>query len=157
MRMRPNVVFQITASGILTTEYQFCPTGYPVCPQGAIPVANPIQATNGKFYGTTTLGGDLSCSSYGDGCGILFSLDTGLGPFVSFVRNSAKVGQNFGILGYNIRGTTAVTLNGAPVLFTVRSNTFITATVPAGASSGFVTVTTPGGVLTSNVIFNVVP
>jgi len=150
-------VFQITASGILTTVYQFCPTGYPVCPQGATPVANPIQATNGKFYGATTLGGDLSCSSYGDGCGIVFSLDTGLGPFVSFVRNSAKVGQNFGILGYNIRGTTAVMLNGTPVSFAVRSNTLITATVPAGANSGFVTVSTPGGMLTSNVAFNVVP
>lgn len=150
-------VFQITAAGILTTVYQFCPIGYPVCPQGAIPVANPIQATNGKFYGTTTLGGDLSCSSFGDGCGIVFSLDTGLRPFVGFVRNSAKVGQNFGILGYNIRGTTAVILNGTPVSFTVRSNTLITATVPAGASSGLVTVSTPGGMLTSNVAFNVVP
>ena len=73
------------------------------------------------------------------------------------VRSIKVAYQNFGILGYNIRGTTAVMLNGTPVSFTVRSNTLIIATVPAGASSGFVTLSTPGGILTSNVALNVVP
>jgi len=35
------------------------------------------------------------------------------------------------------------------------SDTFIKATVPVGATTGYVTVTTPSGTLTSNVPFNV--
>jgi hypothetical protein len=48
-------------------------------------------------------------------------------------------------------------LNRAPATFTVVSDTFIKATVPAGAATGYVTVTTPTGVLTSNVPFQVIP
>jgi hypothetical protein len=81
----------------------------------------------------------------------------GLGPFVSFVRNPAKVGQTFGILGQGFIGTKGVSLNGTPTSFTVKSRTLIEATVPPGATSGFVTVATPSGTLTSNVPFRVLP
>jgi len=48
-------VFQITTGGALTTLYSFCSqTG---CPDGASPVGGLIQASNGKLYGTTELGG----------------------------------------------------------------------------------------------------
>jgi uncharacterized repeat protein (TIGR03803 family) len=48
-------VFKITPSGTLTTLYSFCSqTG---CPDGDVPVAALVQATDGNFYGTTTLGG----------------------------------------------------------------------------------------------------
>jgi hypothetical protein len=36
-------------------------------------------------------------------------------------------------------------------------DTYLTAAVPVGAGSGFVTVTTPGGTLTSNQEFRVLP
>jgi hypothetical protein len=39
----------------------------------------------------------------------------------------------------------------------VSSKTYITATVPAGATTGTVQVTTPGGTLSSNVPFQVLP
>ena len=48
-------------------------------------------------------------------------------------------------------------LNGIPANFTVVSDTFITATVPPGGTTGYVTVVTPSGVLTSNVPFHVIP
>jgi hypothetical protein len=73
------------------------------------------------------------------------------------MRNSAKVGQQFGILGYGLTGTSSVSLNGISTDFTIVSNTFITTTVPAGATTGYVTVTTPSGTLTSNVPFHVLP
>jgi hypothetical protein len=49
-----------------------------------------------------------------------------------------------------------VTFNGvAAEKFTVVSDTFITAAVPSGASTGAVVVTTPSGALTSNIGFRV--
>lgn len=59
------------------------------------------------------------------------------------------------ILGNNLSGTTAVNFNGTPAAFTVFSDTEIEATVPAGATTGFVTATTASGTLTSNQKFHV--
>ena len=117
-----------------------------------------VQGTVGNFYGTTGnggVGGDSCSLPYG--CGTVFGLHVGLAPFVAFVRDSGKVGQTGGILGQGFTGTTSVSLNGTPASFTVVSDTFIRATVPAGATSGYVTVTTPSGTLTSNVPFYVIP
>jgi hypothetical protein len=80
---------------------------------------------------------------------------TGLGPFVSFVRSSGKVGANVEILGQGLRGTTGVSFNGTAANFVVHSHTYLTATVPQGATTGFVSVKTPNGTLQSNVVFRV--
>jgi hypothetical protein len=56
-----------------------------------------------------------------------------------------------------LTGTTNVMLNGTSATFTVESDTLIEATVPPGATTGYVSVTTPTGVLTSNVPFQVIP
>jgi len=42
-----------------------------------------------------------------------------------------------------------------PATFTVVSGTLIEATVPSGATTGTIKVTTPSGVLSSNVAFRV--
>ena len=143
-------IFQITPQGSFTTLHTFNGT------DGANPFGGLLQATNGVFYGTTSTDGDMHCDEL-HGCGTVFSLDMGLGPFVSFVHNPAKAGGVFGILGQGFSGTTGVSLNGVPASFTVKSDTFLEATVPAGATSGYVTVTTPSGTLTSNVPFHVIP
>jgi uncharacterized protein (TIGR03437 family) len=70
---------------------------------------------------------------------------------------SGKLGQTGDIIGQGLTGTTAVSLNGVPASFTIVSDTLIHATVPNGATTGFVTVVTPAGTLTSNVAFQVVP
>ena len=146
-------VFAITPSGSLTTLYTFCSQSG--CTDGQSPDGELAQDTNGNFYGTTAFGGTSDDCEFG--CGTVFSLSTGLGPFVSFVRNPAKVGQTFGILGQGLNGTTGVLLDGAPATFIVKSDTLLEATVPAGATTGPVTVTTPSGTLTSNVPFRVLP
>ena len=143
-------VFQFSAGGILTTLHSFDGA------DGITPVGGLLQATSGIFYGTTSQGGDLSCLHH-VGCGTVFSLSTGLTPFVSFVRNPAKVGQTFGVLGQGFTGTASVSLNGISANFTVVSDTLIKATVPAGATTGYVTVATPSGTLTSNVPFHLIP
>jgi uncharacterized repeat protein (TIGR03803 family) len=48
-------IFQITTGGGLTTLYSFCP--HAGCADGARPNAPLIQASNGRFYGTTLEGG----------------------------------------------------------------------------------------------------
>jgi uncharacterized repeat protein (TIGR03803 family) len=147
-------LFRITPGGTLTTLYSFCAQAS--CADGVSPLAGLLQATNGTFYGTTLDGGGASeCDPIFYGCGTVFSLDVGLGPFVAFVLAAGKVGQTGGILGQGLTGTTSVSLNGIPASFSVVSDTFIRATVPAGATTGYVTVTTPTGTLTSNVPFHV--
>jgi uncharacterized repeat protein (TIGR03803 family) len=48
-------VFRVTPSGILTTLYSFCINIS--CTDGDAPYAALVQATDGSFYGTTSLGG----------------------------------------------------------------------------------------------------
>jgi hypothetical protein len=75
----------------------------------------------------------------------------GLGPFVALVRYTGRIGQPVQILGQGLTGSTAVTINGvAATTFKVVSDTYMTATIPTGATSGPVVVTTPKGTLTSN-------
>jgi len=54
------------------------------------------------------------------------------------------------LYGFNFAGATGVTFGGnVAASFTVNNNTWITATVPAGAQNGPITVTTPGGSATT--------
>jgi len=141
-------VFQITPAGTLTTLHSFQGT------DGDYPMQALLQATNGKFYGTAA--GRAACC-FGIGDGTVFSLDMGLGPFVTFVRSYGKAGQRAEILGQGFGGTTGVSFNGTAATFTVYGGTFLVATVPAGATTGPVTVTTSRRTLTSNVPFRVMP
>jgi uncharacterized repeat protein (TIGR03803 family) len=131
-------IFKLTLPNAITTLYTFSASSQG---GGTTPV---VQGTSGKFYGT-----------YGVP-GAVFSFDTGLGPFVAFVLPSGKVGHTAQILGQGLTGTTSVTFNGVPATsFSVVSDTFMTAVVPSGATTGPVVVTTPAGALTSNVSFRI--
>ncbi len=143
----PGTVYELTPAGTMTVLYDFNDYNDGVSPRGGL-----TQHTNGVLYGTTATGG-----FQGDCCGTIYSMDLGLGPFITFVHSMGTVGQSGPILGQGFTGTTAVTFNGTPASFTVVSDTFIKATVPAGATTGYVTVSTPTGTLTSNVPFHVIP
>jgi uncharacterized protein (TIGR03437 family) len=93
----------------------------------------------------------------GQGCGTVFSLSLGLGPFVETQPTSGKAGAAVKILGTNLTGATSVAFNGTPAVFTVVSGSLIKATVPTGTTTGQVQVVTPSGTLTSNVNFRVQP
>jgi hypothetical protein len=117
---------------------------------GSEPWAALVQGTNGNFYGDTSLGG-------ANGDGTVFTLSVGLGPFVETNRSAGKVGSKLIILGNNLTGTTSITFNGttAPLLKVTASA--IETSVPTGATTGTVMVTTPSGTLNSNVPFRVLP
>ncbi|MGA8153423.1 MAG: choice-of-anchor tandem repeat GloVer-containing protein [Terriglobales bacterium] len=135
-------VFKITRAGTLTTLHNFDGT------DGGNPLGGLAQATNGTFYGTTSAGST-------DNHGTVFSLSIGLGPFAETLPTSGKVEAKVIILGNNLTDTTSVTFNGISATFTVIRSTEITTTVPAGATTGKVDVTTPKGTLKSNVVFRV--
>jgi len=136
-------VFDITPTGQLTTLHTFTGT------DGSNPRAGLLLDTNGTFYGTTSQGGQYSK-------GVVFSLATGIGPFVETIPTAGKVGTKVIILGSNLKGATAVSFNGTAAIFKVVSASEITTTVPAGATNGTVTVATLGGTtLNSNVAFRV--
>jgi len=139
-------IFRITAAGALTTLYNFC--AQTNCNDGEWPSGGLMQATNGKLYGTTVYGGV-------DNYGTVFSLTEGFGPFVETRPTSGKVGDSVIVLGSNLAGTTAVTFNGTPATFKVVSKSEIRTTVPIGATTGKVRVTTPKKTFSSNVVFRV--
>ena len=141
-------IFKITLRGELTTLYSFCSESE--CTDGNLPDAPLIQDTDGSFYGTTASGG-------ADASGTVFKLSVGLAPFVRTQPTSGKVGAVIRILGTDLTGATNVTFNGTAATFTIVSTSLITATVPGGATSGKVRVATPGGPLSSNLPFRVVP
>jgi len=144
------VLFQITTTGTYADLVLFTNTTgkYP----GADPQVSLFQHTGGTLYGDTAGGGSQAK-------GVLYSLNMGLGPFVSFVGPEffGKVGKTIEILGQGFTGTTKVLFHGVSATFTAVSDTYLTAVVPAEATTGLVTVKTSGGALTSNKIFRVTP
>jgi hypothetical protein len=86
----------------------------------------------------------------GDDNGTIFKLATGLGPLVETVPTGGKVGNSVLILGNGLIGTSSVKFNGAEAIFTVESDTYNKATVPAGATTGTVSVVTPRETRKSN-------
>ena len=145
-------VFRMSLRGALNTIHSFC--SLPNCADGQAPSAGLLQATNGDFYGTTSLGG--IGSGFGDGT--IFRLSAGLRPFVAIEPTSGIVGTAVTILGTDLTGATSVTFNGTAAAFTVNaSGTAISAMAPATATTGTVQVVKPSGTLVSSVPFRVRP
>ncbi|MGA2190479.1 MAG: choice-of-anchor tandem repeat GloVer-containing protein [Steroidobacteraceae bacterium] len=142
-------VFMMTPDWTLTTLYSFC--SQTNCADGGVPNAGLLQATDGDFYGTTYE------NSAGSGGGTVFKLSMGLSPFVEPQLTSGAVGASIKILGTDLTGATGVTFNGIAAAFTVASKSEIKATVPTGATTGAIVVTTPGSTLNSNGVFTVKP
>jgi len=130
--------------------------GYTV--DGCTPRSALVQLPNGTFYGVTANGGgNQGLGTYGQG--VFYSLNTGLKPFVSLQFPLGTEGTLLGIFGQGfLTGpATAVSFNGKAATFTVASDTYMTATIPSGASKGYVTVAEPSGTLQSNIKFTPKP
>ena len=139
-------LFEITSAGKVTLLYSFCSTS---CADGFSPTTPMVLHTDGKFYGNTA-GNSLGGS-------VFYSFDVGLKPFVKLVTWSAKDGATAEMLGQGFTGTTEVSFNGVAAKFNNVSDTYMTATVPAGALTGPVTVTTFSSTLTGDRNFLVTP
>src|SRR5664280_1815331 len=120
---------------MLTTLYNFCSQANCADGWGSQGL---VQGTDGNFYGTTEHGANDNCMTKDGivGCGTVFSLGVGLGPFVETLPTTGYLGKTVIILGNNLAGTTSVTFNGTPAAFTVVSSSEIKTTVPSGATTG---------------------
>jgi len=153
-------IFSVTTSGTFTTLYSF--TGGT---DGGNPLSPLVQHTDGLLYGTTNVGGDTNCLSVVNingqqvevvGCGELYSLNIGAKPFIKLSTTSGKAGTTVGITGQGFDSTSVVKFGGVPATkITLTGTTYITATVPAGAVDGYVTVTTGSTTLSSLKTFTV--
>ena len=123
------VLFKITKSGAYTQLFALNGT------DGADIVGTAMQHTNGKIYGIASTGG-----AYGGG--VLYSLDAGMQPFIALLTNAGEIGTSVGVLGQGLKTTKSVSFNGTSAGFKVISNNYLTAEVPSGAITGFLTVTT---------------
>ena len=138
-------VFEITKTGTYSLLHTFDQT------DGALGHPTPMQQTNGLLYGTTFEGGL-------DNFGVFWSLSDGLSPFCSIVGYPAgKSGATVEILGQGFETTSSVTFGSGSATFKVVNDTFLTATVPDGGTTGAVTVTTSSGSLASKQTFKVLP
>ncbi len=147
-------IFSITTTGTFTTLYSFTGSA-----DGGVPLSPLIQHTKGLLFGTTEVGGSTNCDSvvniYGEptvvgGCGELYSLNIGAAPFVKLGTTFGKVGSTVGILGQGFSTSSVVKFNGAQSTSVLEEGSnFLRVTVPAGATDGFVTVTTGTTKLTS--------
>lgn len=143
-------IFQLSANGKHFQAWPFSGT------DGANPDVTLIQNTNGTIYGDASIGGaTTNTGTFFKFTGLKFEKT----PFVSLVLDAGKVGSTVEILGQGfVKGKTTVSFNGTskgtnPM---VMSSTYMTATVPEGATTGFVTVTTPTATLQSNRKFRVI-
>lgn len=138
-------IFEITPAGAESVLYSFC---YKTCTSFS-PATPLVLHTNGDFYGNTN----------GDSLGgsVFYSLNVGFKPLVDLVTWTGKVGGTLEILGQGFTGATGVSFNGTAAKFVNVSDTYMTATVPAGATTGTVTVTTFTSTLKGNHAFRVTP
>lgn len=144
--LNTGVVFKLTPAGQYSTLYDFC--SQTSCTDGSAPYAPLMQGTDGSLYGTTAEGGSTNS-------GVVFQVSAGLPAFAEAVPDFGRIGAQVMILGNRLIGTTRVSFTGITAAFTVVSDTEILATVPTGATTGKVTLTTTHGNLETSVSFQV--
>jgi uncharacterized repeat protein (TIGR03803 family) len=142
------VIFKITPAGSYSVLFDFeDPDGYE---PGSI-----LQHTNGNLYGNTAFGGTIDGSPSSGGTFYRFS--DKLAPFIALLPYTGKVGSTIEFPGQGFTSTSTVSFNGTVTKPTSVSGTYLTAKVPAGATTGIVSVTTSGGTLKSLYKFRVMP
>jgi len=138
-------LYKMTAAGALTVQHNFDTTS------GAAPQVTLFQHTNGILYGDTNSGGTGNISPCATGkCGVFYQMNDTLPPFITPMPYAGKVGSAIGILGQGFSSASVVKFNGVTATsITLSGTTFIQATIPAGASTGPITVTTGATTLKS--------
>jgi hypothetical protein len=128
-------------------EFNGAAAGYGVDSDSEIHAVVPAGATTGPISVTTPSGAGISA--------LPFTV-TVLSPTISsFTPTSGPVGTSVDIQGANLGRASAVRFNGTGAVYAVDSDSELHATVPAGATTGPIEVTTANGTATSSSAFTV--
>jgi hypothetical protein len=131
-------------TGATEVAFNGTPATFSVVSDSQIKTSVPIGALTGPISVTTPKGSDTS------------DVDFKVKPKIKrFNPTSGPVGTLVSIIGTAFTGATKVQFNGVDAAFTVDSYKKITATVPPGATTGYITVVTPGGKGKSKTVFTV--
>jgi uncharacterized repeat protein (TIGR03803 family) len=150
-------LFKITTTGAYSVLYNFPGQNYGFNP------TTTMQDTSGLLYGDTLYGGAYSGSSYNcsynqnAGCGVFYSWNATLPAFVSSIQLMGPVGSTVEIVGQGFHADSDVLFNGVLTSSTTKSANYIVATVPDGATSGYITVYSGDGYVPSIRPFIVTP
>jgi uncharacterized repeat protein (TIGR03803 family) len=141
--------FKVTAAGVFTPLFSFNPDCNTLPGNGGcIPTSGNMQHTNGTLFGVLEQGSqNLAGALYAETTNPL------LKPGVSLQESSGAIGTLVDILGQGFSAATKVSFGKRAASFTVVSDTYLTATVPAAARTGYVTVSEPGAALQSQTKF----
>jgi hypothetical protein len=125
--------------------------GFTVYSDQEIGATVPAGATTGPISVTTPNGTEYSSA--------VFTVTAPPPPTInSLSPTSGPVGTSVDVHGTNLSGATSVTFNGtADPSFVVNSSSDISAHVPAGATTGPISITTPAGTANSSTPFTVIP
>jgi uncharacterized repeat protein (TIGR03803 family) len=148
-------IYQLTLGGVGTLDASFDASTTGFAPLDAL-----LQGSDGRLYVTLEDNGGENPDGVEDQ-GAISVLDLDLsppapGPF-EFTPAKGLVGAKITLMGSAFVGTTAVKFNGTSAAYVVDASGYITATVPAGASSGTISMTNAGGITTSKNSFTVLP
>jgi PKD repeat protein len=136
-------------TGATAVAFNGTPADFTVLSATGIVASVPSGATTGPIAVTTQSGTGTSSSQ--------FTVTTAPPPAIgSFTPASGPVGTSVDVLGTGFTGASAVTFNGTLASFSVNSDSELHATVPSGATTGPIAVTTASGSATSASSFTVV-
>ncbi len=137
-------------TGTTSVSLNGTPASFAVSSASQLTLTVPSGATSGPIQVTTPAGAVSSASSF-----TVTSSPPPLPQITSFTPSSGPVGTTVTVTGSAFTGATAVSLNGSSATFTVKSSTQITLTVPVGATTGPIRVTTPNGTAVARTSFTV--
>jgi hypothetical protein len=128
---------------------------------GALPNGLSFNAATGVLSGTPTESGSFQFTvhstdaSNGDVTKNYTLVVVSVTQVTSFAPTSGPVLTNVVLTGAGFTGATSVTVNGVGATFTVNSDTRLTLTVPANATTGTISVTGPNGAASTLTAFTV--
>jgi len=132
-------------AGATAVSFNGVSSAFTVSPSGTITTTVPAGATTGP----------ISITTPGNGAIVTTTRFTITPAINSFAPTFGGIGSGVTITGTNFTGATAVSFGGRAATFTVNNSGTITTTVPAGASTGSISVTTLDGTATSAANFTV--
>ena len=162
-RVTKDNIVSLVKNGVITGNNKASATSY---------TTSFVTATYGSVtdtWGTTWTPANINATNFGAVLSV--SANNNLTATVDFIKitihyttigfspSSACTGSAASVVitGNNLISTSAVSFNGTATSFVQNSNTQVTATLPAGATTGTISLTTPSGTGTSASSFTVNP